>query len=460
MILALSAIFIVAGFPLQPIIALAIVAATLFAYRSIYFTMYLGFALTPVLGFLISIPTGGLLLGQRAFGGSIDVSIGEIVLFFVLSAWALKLIFLWHHRRDHNWLPRLPLFSSYATLIGAHFISLWSRLQPDPVLVTKFALRPVLFEYLAFIALPVNLIRSRRRLVAATASLAIVGTIAALDGFISIFFPHAGGSIGRAHPLALFGVSVIGENQNELADLLVFTAPLTLALAYLIQLKQKNLVRLVAFAGAFQLLIGLLTFTRTIWIVFGLEAIILGMTVWRKSLKQHAQELAIVALALLPLAIGMGFYAVSDTAKSSNSTRLMLSQIAYQLFLTSPVVGSGAGTFYDRIGSTSVFLLEYGAPLDSHGFIQKIAAETGIVGLLALLFVVLQCAYLFYLGWKEIRHSQWREPYVLFMMAASGAFAYQLFNTDYWTGKMWLPIGIALAASYVLSKNGQKETAV
>lgn len=460
LILVLSAMFIAVGYPMQPIIALGLVVSLIFAYRSIYFTMYLGFALMPILGALVSISTGGLLFGQRAFGGSLDVSIAEVVLFFALFAWALKLILLWQRRRDPNWLPRLPLWSSYAALVGAHFASMFSRLQPDPYLVAKFSLRPVLFNYLAFIALPVNLIRSRRRLVAASSALALVGVFAALVGFISIFFPYGGAGIGRAHPLSLFGVSPLGENQNELADLLVFTAPMTFALAYLIHLKSKNLVRLVAYAGAFQSLIGLLTFTRTIWIVFGLELVVLGTTMWRESIKRHAQELAIVAFALLPLAIGMGFYAASDTAKSSNSTRIMLSQIAYELFLTSPVVGSGAGTFYDRVGSTSIFFLEYGAPLDSHGFIQKIAAETGLIGLFALTFVMMQCAYLLYVAWKAIRLSPWKEPYLLFVAAAAGSFVYQLFNTDYWTGKLWLPIGLALAAGCVLRKSERKEPEV
>lgn len=454
---SLSAIFIVAGFPVQPLVLLALIAALLFAYRSIYFSMYLGFALTPVLGVLLSIPTGSLLFGQRAFGGSIDVSIGEVILFIVLFAWACKLLFLWQRRNDRNWIPRLPLLGSYAALVGAHFLSALSRLQPDPVLIAKFSLRPVLFDYLTFIALPVNLIRSRRRLVAVMTALAIVGTLAALDGFVSIFFPHAGASIGRAHPLSIFGVSMLGENQNELADLLVWTAPFTFALAYLIQLKQQRLVRLVAFAGAFQVLIGLLTFTRTIWIVFMVQAIFLASTVWRESLKKHAQELAVVALILFPLAIGMGFYAVSDTAKSSNSTRTMLTQIAVQLFLTSPIVGVGAGTFYDRVGSTSVFALEYGAPLDSHGFLQKIMAETGTIGLMALLFVIIQCMKICSASWKDIRHSTWREPFILCMVGASGACMYQIFNTDYWTGKMWLPVGIMLAASYVLRKTDQEE---
>jgi hypothetical protein len=49
-----------------------------------------------------------------------------------------------------------------------------------------------------------------------------------------------------------------------------------------------------------------------------------------------------------------------------------------------------------------------------------------------------------------IKAEQARRVYHLLVAGALGAFVYQIFNTDYWTGKMWLPIGLMLAAGYVL----------
>ncbi len=49
-----------------------------------------------------------------------------------------------------------------------------------------------------------------------------------------------------------------------------------------------------------------------------------------------------------------------------------------------------------------------------------------------------------------IGSEQARRVYRLLVAGAGGAAVYQLFNTDYWTGKLWLPIGLMLAAGFVL----------
>lgn len=444
LLLALSAFFVAMGFPAEPLLMIGCTLVLLFTFRYIYFSLYLGMALVPFLGIIVSAPTGNLAFGQRAFGGVIDISLAEVILFFVLLSWGLRLLFLWWQRRDQNWRPRLPLIESMAMLFAAHAASIFSPLQPDPLPTLKYAFRPVLFDYLAFVALPVNLIRSRRRLVAALGVISMVGLLAALNGFLSMFFPSSGGLIGRAYPLSIFGINVLGENWNELADVLIFTAPFTLAFAEL--LKNWRTRRFWRLAAAFQFLIGLLTFTRTFWIVFALQTIFLVTFIWREAIKKYLATILVCMVLFMPVGAIMAAYVGSETVQGSNSTRLMLSEIAYNLFNTSPWLGAGAGTFLNVVGSTQAFLVEYGTPLDSHGFIQKIAAETGLFGLFALTALILQFAWIVKKGITHLQGSSFRDAYILIVAAAGGALAYQLFNTDYWTGKLWLPIGIALAA--------------
>ncbi len=447
---------IAVGFPIGPLLLSAGFLALIFSYRYIYSTFYLGSALALFGGITLSVSTGSLLLGERAFGGSVDVGVGEAVLFFVLAAWAVKLIRLWRKRRDHNWQPRLPLLVSYGALVVAHVVSAASRLLPDPVLVFKYSLRPVALAYLAYIALPVNLIRSRRRLVAVLGVIASVGIFGAVTGIIAMFFPTGGGLIGRAHPLGIFGIHPLGENHNQLADLLVFTVPFTLALARLI--KDRVSARLLMGFAALQFLAGLLTFTRTIWLIFGVELILFAATVWRPIVRAHLSRILLVLALLLPLGVAMTLYTVSDTAKSSNSTRTMLAEIGFDMFRSSPWIGGGAGTFVDRVGATRVFVLEYGDPLDAHGFIQKLGAETGILGLLALCFLVVQVAVLIRRAFRElVPGSLWYDVSILLGSGAGGAFAYQLLNTEYWSSKMWLPLGILLAGLSVARSIKEEE---
>ncbi len=449
-LLAVSAICIALGISVGPLILLIGFIGLVIAFRYPYFTFYLALALTPFLGFTVSIPTGELAFGKHAFGGSIDIGVAEVVLLVLLATWALKVLFLWWRRHDRNWKPRFIMWRSYIALLGAHVLSIFSPLEPDRVLALKFCLRPVLFCYLAFIALPVNFIRSKRRLVSVLSVMTVVGMIAALNGAISLFFVDASSQfIHRAHPLPMFGVPALGDNHNLLAEFMAVTVMMAFALAAL--LKEKSWKRLVYASALFQGAIGLLTFSRTVWLVFVLQVLTIGFLEYRDRLRKYAASLVIACLCLLPLALIMVSISGSNVAQSSNLTRVSLLEIAINVFEASPLIGGGAGTFLDRVGSAYIFQLEYGSPLDAHGFLQKLAAETGIAGLLAFAAVCAEFAWIIRSGWHCIATVPARRAMVFLVTGAGGAIIYQLFNTNYWTAKMWLPIGIALAAMQALS---------
>lgn len=449
--LAVSAIVVALGMPFGPVLLFGLIIVFAIAFRYPYFTFYTAVALTPFLGFTLSVPTGELAFGKRAFGGSIDISVAESVLLVLLIAWAIKILWYWVRRRDRNWKPVLPIVWAYASLVAAHVISAFSPLMPDRVLVMKFVLRPVLFCYLAFIALPVNFIRSRRRLMGTLSVFTGVGVFAALNGLVSLFFIDATSQfIRRAHPLPLFGVPVLGDNHNLLAELMVVSVMATLALYELSKTPRAKRI-LLAMAG-FQFLIGLLTFSRTAWIVFAVQALFIGLLEYREVLRKRLSQILVAIVLLIPLALVMASISTSTVATSSNSTRTALFEISMQAFLSSPFIGGGAGTFIERVGSAYVFRIEYGQPFDSHGILQKLAAETGLLGLLAFLAICLVLAREAYDGIRQLPPGPMRRVAIFLTAGAMGAITYQLFNTNYWTGKMWLPIGIMLAAFHVLRR--------
>ena len=281
--------------------------------------------------------------------------------------------------------------------------------------------------------------------------MAATGIFAALIGFASLFLTGSSDQLfTRARPLPILGVMPLGDNHNLIAEWFAFTIPLSIALALLV--REERARRLLMAAAAFQTVIALLTFARTFWIVIAFEAILVGLFVWREQLRRQLSRVLVGIVLLIPLAAAMIAFSRTALVQSSTSTRLMLSEIAVNLWLASPWVGAGAGTFVDRVASIRVFAIEYGNPLDAHGFGQKLLAETGIFGVLAVAWLVVWI-------WAFVRDrlkmfaapSRDREVFLILAIAATGAFVYQLFNTNYWTGKLWLPAGILLAASRALA---------
>jgi hypothetical protein len=453
LILIASVVFVVTDFPLGPITIISIVIALLFTYAYPYVAFGLLVALIPFQGAFISIPVDVPTLGERLFGGSVDLPVGELVAIVVLIAWGLRTIAHWIGRNDPNWEPWLPFFWPMMAIFATHLLSGFSTFNPDTVLVLKYAIRPVLWCYVVYVALTANAIRSPRRLRMILGVITITGIFSALMGFVSLWFPQAMGQpFPRAVPFSIFGVSLLGENHNALAEWLVVTVSSSIALMLLT--KSERLKRMLKAVVVFQIVIALLTFARTLWIVFFFEAIIAGWFIWRDLFRKYLPIVLISGIFLFPLAVIMTSFSASTYVQSSTSTRVMLTQIALNVWKQSPWIGAGAGTFVERIGATTVFLIEYGAPLDSHGWIQKLLAEVGLIGLSAVIFFFWRMLVFIYRELQTtFKHASIeRDIFLIFAITVFGEGLYQLFDTSYWSGKMWLPVGILFAISRIFKK--------
>jgi hypothetical protein len=450
-LLSFAAVLIAAGVPMGPVVLFGGALAIAFAYRYPYAVYGLMVGLVPFLGVTVSLPTGELAFSQRVFGGSIDVTVVEVVAAALFAAWGLKVVGLWFRRRDISWKPWLPLALPMIAVVVAHLCSALSPYHPDPLLIIKYSLRPVLWCYLIYVVLTVNVIRSRRRLTMVLGVMTATGLFASVMGFISLGIPDHGGALfSPARPLPLFGTTPLGDNHNLLAEWLVVTIPCTIVLAVLS--RDHRARRLLAAAALFQTVIALLTFARTAWIVISLEAVLIALFVWREQFMLWIRPVLISIVLLIPVGAAMTAFTRTATVASSTSTRVMLTQIALNLWKASPWVGMGAGTFVDRVGSTQVFVIEYGAPLDSHGFLQKLLAETGVLGVAAMAWLV-WTAFQFVRTQRmrlHAHHVEW-QAFTILAISSFGAFTYQLFNTNYWSGKLWLPLGVLFAAARALS---------
>ena len=152
---------------------------------------------------------------------------------------------------------------------------------------------------------------------------------------------------------------------------------------------------------------------------------------------------------LLVIVLGAYFFGFMTTTFVERSTeaRWALTSISNYLFLQHPILGQGVGTFVSRVSEINYFILEFGTPIDAHGLISKLIAEQGLFGLVAFgLFII----------WllKFINRSFKQKPVIglLALFLALSPLIFQLFNTQYYSSKMWVPIMLSVAIVNVFDK--------
>lgn len=429
---------------------LTAVALVLIAWRYPYATLATWMPLSFLLGVQVLVSTGYYRVGERTFGTSLEISIGETMALALIAAWALRMLFLWRGRRDRHWKPWLPLALPFAALFVAHLLSLFGPGQPAPGEIFRFLARYQLFLYLSCIALVVNFVRSKKRLRQVLIAMTILGVVFSFDGLRNMVVIGPGGvTIRQAQPMAILEVNPLGGNQHSLAETLIVAMGCALAFAAIVSPTSKRR-RWALWAAGLMFVVTLLTFSRTAWIVLALEALVLGATVFREDVVRYRRELTYALYAAVPLAIVMLVYSLSRGAIGSLDARGALTGIAWTFFQGSPWIGVGAGTFALRVAGTYAFLADFGVPLDSHGIIQKVAAEAGLIGLAALGWVLTETGRLFRDAWKKIPSGRSEHTaYLILIVTAGAAFLYQLTSTSYWTPRLWIPIGLALAAGRI-----------
>lgn len=406
-----------------------------------------------LLGIQMIVSTGYYRIGERTIGTTLEISLGETIALGLLVAWALRMLLLWRGRRDRHWEPWLPLAVPFAGLIFAHLLGIFGPGQPSPGGVLHYVARYQLFVYVSCIAMVVNFVRSKKRLRQVLTAMMILGVVFAFDGLRNMVVFDSGGMVLRqAQPATILGVNPLAGNQHSLAEALIVALGCALAYAALVSSNAKRR-KPALWAAGFMLIVSVLTFSRTAWIVLALEALVLGATVFREDVKQYRRELTYAVYALVPLGIIMLLYSLTRGALGSLDARAALTEIAWSLFQGSPWVGVGAGTFAQRITGTYAFVADFGTPLDSHGIIQKIGAEAGIAGLAALTWLIVSTTQLVRGAWKKIPSGRSEHvAYTVLVVTAGASFLYQLTSTSYWTPRVWIPVGLMLAAGRIFRK--------
>lgn len=406
-----------------------------------------------ILGFLF--PFQGIRLVLPAFRDAtllsffpdgIDQSLGNIVALCIGVAFGLRWLAAWLQgkKRALSW----PLFGTVAFFWFSAFLSSLNA-EESRLLSVKYAFYPIVFCYAFYVFLPAQMIRSKEHFFALVRGMGVAGILTAVMGAASLFVGEVIG-FRRVAPLPIFGIWPLGMNHNLLAETLVATVPLVILLA--LHAAQERRKRPLLFVAGCMVVVALLTFARTAWIAFSLMGAAAFLFFSQTTLRRVWRQAILAVMLLVPLAAILLFSVLSRVEQGSTASRLAMTQFALYLFSRHPVLGAGAGTFVERLGGNMDFLQDFGDPLDAHGLGQKVFAEQGILGALCIGFFFVRLGTVVWRRLAEAPTASDRHVLLLCGVAAFGMIAYELFNTTYYSAKLWLPIGVALAALPLYAK--------
>ena len=444
----------VIGTPLAVAFLASLAACTLLAWREPYLVLFIWAPVSQLIGWVVSLDTGEYRIGEQVLHVYAEISVGELLALSLVAAWGLRLMFYWKGRKDQNWKPWFPLLIPFAFLFFAELISMFSPALPSKAEVVKHAVRYVGFIYLVCIVLVANFIRSKKRLKPVLAMLGVSGLFFGIGGLITMILPGGVPGLGRALPLPVLGVNALGGNQHALAEVLIIAMGSLLALGAVT--KSEETKYWIKLGVGFMFLITLFTFSRTAWLSMGVAFLCLCATVWRPWWQKHTSAIVGAGILLSPLAIAMLVYTLSSTAMSSVSSRNTIAAIGFNAFKDSPLLGVGAGGYLGLVGNSRAFFVEFGPAFDAHGIIQKVAGELGLIGLIALSAVIYGVCKIMYQTYRTLSHGRdEREAFAYLSILAISMFIFECFSTTYWTPRLWLPVGLVIAASRIFIESEQ-----
>lgn len=387
-------------------------------------------------------------LARLPYIGGINAPLVDFLALLVLVVGGLLFLFAPQRLR----LASLKIHAGFfLAWLAAAALAVWFGDHAYLGIAVKAWVRPYAFTYIAFVIPILLFTKSRRQEVRALQAYELAAVVGALMGLISIFILPIVGFV-RAQPFSFLGWSPFGTNHNVLAESLTAIIPF----AWWYFWRQENHDKKIWWGSAAILIttVSLLTFSRAAWIVVVAQLILIMAWQQRSFFERFrrsvgvavvptAEDLVkkIIAVAIIVFIIFFATINSTQIAESSNATRTDLNGIALMYFLRAPLFGIGPGTFVSLVSETTTFQMDYGDPLDAHGVVQKLATETGLLGLIT--FVLLVGALLY-----KIWHRRTDSYYWMLGVTIVSVWLYQLFNTGYFAGKVWVLMGLALVALF------------
>ncbi|EKD66930.1 MAG: hypothetical protein ACD_48C00672G0002 [uncultured bacterium] len=369
---------------------------------------------------------------------------------FLLVAFVISRLRLWSRGEKQRLL--LPGVFWFGLFMISAFISLINVHPTELIGSAWYAIRFLLFCYIAYIVLGANIVTSKDMFRKSLYALAAGGIFASMIGFVSLFTGAWRDVYGvpRATPFALFGGwAPFGYQHIFLGETLTTTFPVFVYLWYVAKKQHKKWWASVA---VFVLIVGLLTLSRAAWVTYAIEfGLFLFLLRHIDRFKRISRTFFTGIVLVSPLMLYFIYFVFTSViVQGSNAARLALTDIALFFWKWHPIVGNGVGSFVPMLREVLYFEIEFGEAIDAHGMIQKLLSEQGIFGLLTFslfLFWILKHLYKRYRDSQCSEDARWVGLVSLFLVLSPVIF--QLFNTQYYSSKMWVPIAIAVVGNIV-----------
>lgn len=377
--------------------------------------------------------------------GELNAPYVDILATLIFAVWALKKIINWRKEKP-RWqdFPGLILILLFFISGGLSFIN-----TEYFTVSLKYLFRPLMFFYFAFIVLPYNLIKNKKQLNRIYKIFFAVGVLVALIGILSIFITPGQWYSKVAQPVSFGGFEPIGGNQNAIAEILVVTLPISLIVLSRAKGYQRQSWILLGIILMFFVL--LITLSRSGWLSILLELLLLFYLIYRPKIKSSFVVAFLIIFIILPLVLYFSVWQNVSWVQTSNLNRWLLTEISFNHFLQHPVIGNGLNSFQSLVADTFVYTVEFADPLDSHGFIQKIITEQGLIGIISFFGFLFYLFYRYVTAYLSERTTTEKLALVCLLMMLGGIVFFQLFSTSYYVSRMWLPIGVGLAAVRIYS---------
>nr|RPI54480.1 MAG: O-antigen ligase domain-containing protein [Chloroflexota bacterium] len=377
----------------------------------------------PMLGVLLLLPAVPFGSVQQVRLGVMNVGLAEILLGLAVAAWLLRQVVLRRIRRETppQSLPRPlpwrwpPLALPLALFVGVALLSMASADSPQHSIKELIKWLEVLALYL-IVSYEVRSVPGSRWARPLVAALLLGGALAALQGIYQFLFrvgPEAfilpGGSFMRAYGTF--------EQPNPYGGYLGLTLPVAagLAVAWLLRVGGRLPSRWLGLAlgcGGLMLAALIMSWSRGAWLGFAAALAAMAIAVAARSGRGAVLAMTLLAIlayvllaggvAALPpsivarfadLAPQLGLGGLGDVrgAEITDANFAVLERMAHwqsalAMWTDHPWLGVGIGHYEPAHGRYALPLWPY--PLGhAHNYYLNVAAETGLLGLLAYLLL-------------------------------------------------------------------------